>query len=252
MNFSLEAACGCDIGKIRKNNEDNFFFDNRCLEEINVGLKHVVYYEKALKHEELLAVFDGMGGENYGEVASYAAANCMKNYRRKLLDYFVPEKKFLQNLCLKMNEAVLEKQKELYTERMGTTVVAFYFTYCKVYVCNLGDSRAYRLRDGVFQQLSKDHILHDGTQKKKAPLTQHLGISPEDFIIEPFIAKGDLKSGDNYLLCSDGLTDMLSNLEVEQILSSGQSVDMCVQQLIDGAKKRGGKDNITVIICRIK
>lgn len=251
MAYILDAACGCNTGKIRKNNEDNFFFDGRCLEADNSGLKHPVTMTKTLRRELCVAIFDGMGGENFGEVASFAAADCMQYTTRKLKDYFIPERKFLNSLCMKINDAVVAKQQELCTERMGSTMVALYFSHGYVYVCNLGDSRAYRLRDGEFLQLSVDHLEKREQTRKKAPLTQHLGISPENFLIEPYIAKGELKRGDQYLLCSDGLTDMLTNLEIDGIMSSTESAEECVKKLIDAALEKGGKDNVTAIVCRI-
>ncbi|MBR0208941.1 MAG: serine/threonine-protein phosphatase [Oscillospiraceae bacterium] len=252
MRFTLDAACLCGTGKVRKNNEDNFFFDGRCLEADNNGLKHPVTMTRTLRREVCVAVFDGMGGENFGELASFAAADCMQNTTRRLKDYFIPERRFLQDMCLRINDAVVAKQKEMCTAHMGSTMVALYFSRDYVYVCNLGDSRAYRLRDGEFLQLSVDHVeKREDQPKKKMPLTQHLGISPEDFLIEPYIAKGELKAGDVYLLCSDGLTDMLSNLEIDEILSAGASPEECVQKLVDAAYEHGGKDNVTVIVCRV-
>lgn len=252
MPYILDAACLCNTGKVRKNNEDNFFFDGRCMEADNNGLKHPVTMTKTLRKELCVAIFDGMGGENFGECASFAAADCMQYTTRKLKDYFIPERKFLNGMCMKINEAVVAKQQELCTERMGSTMVALYFSHGYVYVCNLGDSRAYRLRDGEFLQLSVDHIeKRPGQTKKKAPLTQHLGISSDDFLIEPYIAKGELRHGDQYLLCSDGLTDMLSNFEIDEILNNCVSPEECVQKLVATALEKGGKDNVTVIICKV-
>lgn len=252
MQFILDAACLCSTGKVRKNNEDNFFFDGRCLEADNSGLKHPVSMTKQLRREVCIAIFDGMGGENFGEFASFAAADCMQKMTRRLKDYFIPERRFLNEMCLRVNAAVVEKRKELCTERMGSTMVALYFSHNYVYVCNLGDSRAYRLRDGEFLQLSEDHVeKREGQTTKKTPLTQHLGIDPEDYLIEPYIAKGELKHGDQYLLCSDGLTDMLSNFEIDEILSTAASTEDCAQKLVDSALEKGGKDNVTVIVCRI-
>ena len=158
MAYILEAACLCNTGKVRKNNEDNFFFDGRCLEEDNSGLKHPVAMTRTLRRELCVAIFDGMGGENFGECASFAAADTMQYMTRTLRDYFIPERAFLNRICLKLNDAVVAKQKELLAERMGSTMVALYFSHGYVYVCNLGDSRAYRLRDGEFLQLSVDHV----------------------------------------------------------------------------------------------
>ena len=252
MPYILDAACLCNTGKVRKNNEDNVFFDGRCLEAENDGLKHPVTMTKTLWREVCVAVFDGMGGENFGEYASFAAADRMQYMTRKLKDYFIPERKFLNRMCLTINEAVVAKQQEYCTDRMGSTMVALYFSHGYVYVCNLGDSRAYRLRNGEFLQLSEDHVeKREGQQRKKAPLTQHLGIDPENFLIEPYIAKGELERGDQYLLCSDGLTDMLSNLEIDEIMCVSLSAEECAQKLVDAALEKGGRDNVTVIVCRI-
>ena len=252
MSYMLDAACLCNTGKVRKNNEDNFFFDNRCLEVNNTGLKHPVSMAKPLRRELCVAVFDGMGGENFGEYASSAAAECMQHMTRRLKDYLISERNFLSAACAKINDAVVAKQKEMCTERMGSTMVALYFSHNHVYVCNIGDSRAYRLRSGELLQLSVDHVeRHKNPTNKKSPLTQHLGINPDDLLIEPYIAKGDLQQGDQYLICSDGLTDMLTNFEIDDILRSTITPEDCVQRLVNTALEKGGKDNITVIVCRI-
>lgn len=252
MPFKINAACLCNTGNVRKNNEDNFFFDGRCLEADNDGLRHPVSMTKSLQREVCVAVFDGMGGESYGEIASFAAAKCLQQTTRRLKEYFISEKRFLEGICRKINNAVVAEKNKLCTERMGTTMVTLYFSHNYVYVCNVGDSRAYRLRGREFMQISIDHVekCEDQT-RKKAPLTQHLGIEPEIFIIEPYIAKGELKPGDQYLLCSDGLTDMLTNFEIDEIMRYTASAEECVQKLVDAALEKGGRDNVTVIVCRV-
>ena len=252
MSFTLSAACGCNTGRIRKNNEDNFCFFGKYLEAENDGLKKPLCCEKKLKTRFCVAVFDGMGGENYGEDAAFAAAKEMKEAENPLSEFFISERKYLDRLSQRINKAVVASAKELGTSRMGSTMVALYFTTQYVYVCNLGDSRAYRLRDKEFMQISKDHVCERPGSSKKVPLSQHLGIDPEDMIIEPYIAKGELHSGDIYLLCSDGLTDMVSNVEITDILTAGKNEEACVNSLIHAALEHGGKDNITAIVCRIK
>ena len=248
----VQAAVVSHMGNVRRNNEDNFYFDGRCLEEGNDGLEQVTVMSKRLKNGARLAVFDGMGGENFGEVASFAAAECMKRIRPGLRDLFKPER-FLNSMCLTINQTVIEKQEELLTRRMGSTLVSLFFSCGFVYICNLGDSRAYRLRDSELTQLSEDHVeRRGGLNSRKAPLTQHLGIRPDDFIIEPYITKDRLKRGDQYLLCSDGLTDMLSDEEIQEIMSEAASAEACARKLVDAALERGGKDNTTVIVCRIR
>ncbi len=252
MEFTLEAACLCNTGRVRKNNEDNFYFDGRCLEAENNGLKHPIAMNCPLQKDVFVAVFDGMGGENFGEYASFAAADCMRQSTLRLKDYVIPERAFLNDLSQRLNAAVVAKAQEFCTDRMGSTLVAFYFSHGYAYVCNLGDSRAYRFRDGEFLQVSEDHVeRREGQMRKKAPLTQHLGINPEDFLIEPYIAKGELAAGDQYLLCSDGLTDMLSNLEISCIMSESETAEVCADRLVHAALERGGRDNVTVIVCRV-
>lgn len=253
MAFVLNAACMCHTGSVRKNNEDNFFFDGRCLEEVNNGLTHPVSLSKTLRRELCMAVFDGMGGEQYGEKASFAAACCMQSMTRRFSDFFIPERVFLNRMCGKLNGAVLASQKKLDTERMGTTVAALYFSGSYVYVCNLGDSRAYRLRDGEFLQISKDHIeKRESVSRRKAPLTQYLGIDPEEMLLEPHIAKGKIKHGDRYLLCSDGLSDMLTNIEIDEIMLHAATAEECAQALVASALEHGGRDNVTVIVSFIE
>lgn len=252
MIYSIEAACGCNKGKIRANNEDNFYFNDMCLEEVNDGLSTPVYYEKILTDSMFMAVFDGMGGENFGEAASFAAASQMQALNRTGRDFFISKKKYLANFVRQLNEAVVLSKKEHLTERMGTTMAALYFTERHAYVCNVGDSRVYRLRGGMFVQLSKDHVLQrPGSTKKKAPLSQHLGIDPEEMLIEPFISKDELHKEDVYLLCSDGLTDMVSDLDICNILLENKNSSSCVKQLINKALENGGRDNITAIVCKI-
>ena len=252
MKYTVRSACGCHMGKVRKNNEDNFYYLGRCLESENTGLRHPVSSEDLLKTNVCCAVFDGMGGESFGELASFAAARQMQLTERKLLDYFVPEKKYLQNLTKQLNEAVVETKKEMLTEHMGSTMVALNFSGHYVYVCNVGDSRAYRLRDGEFLQISEDHVVKlPGKENKKAPLSQYLGIDPDEMELEPHIAKGEIKHNDIYLICSDGLTDMLTNFEISDIMLNNEDPEICVQKLIDSALEHGGRDNITAIICRV-
>lgn len=256
MTYTIEAACGCSIGKIRANNEDNFYFDGRCLPVENRGMKRPVFLRKQLEKIFCCGIFDGMGGEDHGEVAAFTAAQTMKTEAKRLEEYIIPEKQFLENACDAMNQAVFDAAQNLGTDRMGSTAVLALFSPRQVYICNLGDSRAYRLRSGEFLQLSKDHtdreILKErGITDQRPRLTQHLGLNPEEIRIEPSIAKGELRTGDWYLLCSDGLTDMLSNFEISDLMHRSADAEACANALIRAALDKGGRDNITVVVCRI-
>ena len=253
MSWTIEAVCGCNTGKIRRNNEDNFFVDGKCLNVENDGLKAPAYTEIPVKGGVMVAVFDGMGGENFGEIASYTAAQCMQQLQqeKKTLTDRISPSKYLSRAVLRLNDAIVCAKRELCTSRMGTTMVGVYFYNCSAYVVNIGDSRAYLMREGELRQLSEDHVEHwPDRGRKKAPLTQHLGVDPDEMTIEPFIVKTDLHKGDRYLLCSDGLTDMLSDDEIAYFMRTLEDIETCVNCLVQAALNRGGRDNITVIVCK--
>lgn len=252
MRLTLEACCGCHMGNIRKNNEDNFLFNRQYMESDNTGLEVPLVWKTSVKNGLWMAVFDGMGGENFGEEASCAAAKTLQEKKRNLRDLFTPDDQYLHQLCMQLNDAVVAAKEALDTDRMGTTMVGLYFTSKEAYMCNIGDSRAYLCRDEALRQISVDHAQKASeTSRRKPPLTQHLGIDPAYMQIEPYITKNVLQPGDQYLLCSDGLTDMLTDGEIADILSSSQSAENCVQALLQAALDRGGRDNVTVIVCKI-
>lgn len=252
MKQFLDAACGCHTGRVRSRNEDNLYFDGRCLEQEHSGLRHPVYMEEPLRDGLCLAVFDGIGGEAHGEAASFAAARRLQQLQRDGEDYFYPERSRLRSLTTQLNEAVAASKKELRVDVMGTTMAALYFGPRNVYVCNVGDSRAYRLRQREFMQLSRDHTTTlPGKELGKAALTRYLGMDPEETKVDPYIARGELLQGDRYLLCSDGLTDMLSNFQIADILLQHPDVGGCVSELIRAALERGGRDNVTAIVCDV-
>lgn len=253
MSFTLEAACLSHIGKRRRNHEDNFFFGGECLPEENRGTEAPLFLERPLTEGQSLCVFDGMGGENFGETAAYTAAERMKECVRVPKAFDMSENTYLGWLVEELNAAVVAKEEELLTNRMGTTMVALYFTPQQVFCCNVGDSRAYRLRKGTLTQLSLDHVAKMPlNSSRKAPLTQHLGIDPQEMLLEPYIQPYDLLPGDWYLLCSDGLTDMLSDTEIVEILQKANSVQDAAQKLVGAALEHGGRDNVTVIVSHIR
>lgn len=252
MRYSVQASCGCHTGKIRRNNEDNFYFNGYSLDRIHNGLPYPICAESNPGSGFLVSVFDGMGGECFGEYASFAAAQQMQHDNDTLNGYCFSSKSHLFTMINQLNDAVLKAQQEMCTEHMGSTMVSFYFTGRHVYSCNLGDSRSFLLRDNVLSQLSVDHVVtYPDKSRKKAPLTQYLGINTEELQIEPHIVKGRYKSGDVFLLCSDGLTDMLTDQEIRDIMLNHAEPKDCVEALIQAALDHGGRDNITVVICKV-
>lgn len=256
MSFLLHAACNCNTGRVRSNNEDNFFFDNISLREENNGLDTPLTMKFRTNKPKLVGVFDGMGGESHGEAASfsatvgaYAAARALPADGQDLTDY-------LTQACLNINQEVFNRAQSFGTTHMGATLAMLCFTDRGVYTCNLGDSRIFRLRTGLLQQISVDHtdeadLLRRGI-KRKPRLTQHLGIDPEEMILEPHVACSELAKGDKYLICSDGLTDMLSEYEISKILDAHRDPAACSQALVAAALENGGRDNVTVIVLNVK
>ena len=252
MSFTLQAACLSHTGNRRANNEDNFYFHDICMEEQHTGTHDPLLWEDSLKRESCFAVFDGMGGENYGEQASFAAVERLREYLQQPKQFYISVGKYLYEMSQALNTAVFEKAQTLLTSRMGTTMAALYLTPRFAYACNVGDSRIYRLRENVFSQLSVDHVsARPMPEGRKAPLSQHLGMDPSEVRMEPHIVKDRLSSGDIFLVCSDGLTDMVPNVEITEILSSTPDVELCANRLLQTALDHGGKDNITLIIARI-
>ena len=252
MYYNIKSACSSNMGKIRTNNEDNFLYDNKHLAMYNYGMKNTL--EKQEKSDEIrcYAVFDGMGGESNGEMASFYAAETFKTELEELKNVVKQPKEFLLGACDKMNEKIcVEAEKE--KTFMGTTAAILYFYLEDVYVCNIGDSKVYRLRDNTLMQISEDHVqdMSRFNKNMKPALTQNLGIPPEEMKIEPYIAKGVCRTGDKFLICSDGLTDMVTEETIYEVLNSQNDMQKCVSTLIDLALENGGKDNVTIITCCI-
>jgi len=252
MRFQITAACDCQIGRVRSNNEDNFCFDGKCLDVCNEGLVQPLVMQKAEKKGAVFAVFDGMGGENYGEAAAFAAAKTMCAPVSVLLQRLMPAEAGWLRLVDRLNTAVVRAAGKLHTERMGTTMAALCCAADRVSVCNVGDSRVYRFRENALNQLSRDHVEKGASgTRRKAPLTQHLGIDPQDMRLEPHIETWPSAQGDRYLLCSDGLTDMLTDEEISDIMGKNGDAAACAASLMQAALDHGGRDNITVIVCAI-
>lgn len=149
-----------------------------------------------------------------------------------------------------MNEAVCRYSRENRISSMGTTMALLSFSEKAIYACNLGDSRIYRHFQGKLQQISTDHVI-SGKMLGKAPLTQYLGFQEENMALEPSIVEIGYQTGSSYLICSDGVTDMLSDEEIQEILSKTGTAEEKVEELLEMALSRGGRDNVTMILAQI-
>ena len=252
MLLRIKAACGCHCGHLRKKNEDNFYFSGTYLAPDHGSMDRPVCAGSWCAGEWTAAVFDGMGGEHHGQIASFAAARALASVNLSALrrQFGLPE--CLTQLARELNRAVVAEQQELQTSRMGSTMVGASFFRGTAYIWNLGDSRAYLLRAGQLRQLSVDHIAHTPPRPgRKPPLTQYLGIDPSEMMLEPAVCAERCARGDLFLLCSDGLSDLLTRQEIAQILQGCPDPEEHAARLIEAALDRGGRDNITVIVCMI-
>ena len=251
MAYQIEYAYTCHIGKIRNNNEDNFWCCVDSLEAQNQGMSHIRSGYMKQSEYPLLAVFDGMGGESCGEMAAFLAAEaCGEHFKTAKDGIRNDPEEFLNEICESMNQAICDYGRTNKINSMGTTAALLAFAEDAVYSCNLGDSRIYKSDREKFYQISQDHVL-GRSLFGKAPLTQYLGMEEENLQLEPSISRQEIKIGDRFLLCSDGITDMLSDGEIADILSRDIPVAKTVEILVDRALKKGGRDNITVVLCEI-
>ena len=234
MTLALRYAIRSDVGLLREGNEDAAYAGPR-----------------------LLAVADGMGGHAAGEVASAAAISAISR-----LDDDVPGNNLLDALA----DAVAEANHTLHDmvaadavlEGMGTTLTAMLWSGSRVALCHIGDSRAYLLRDREFHQITHDHTLVQ-------TLVDEGRISPDDVAthpqrsmllraldgradVEPDLSLREARVGDRYLLCSDGLSGVVSEETLHKTLASVSNLDEVVLQLVELAIRGGGPDNITCIV----
>jgi len=237
MTLALRYAIRSDVGLLREGNEDAAYAGPR-----------------------LLAVADGMGGHAAGEVASAAAISALAK-----LDEDVPGNDLLDALA----DAVADANHTLHDmvvadavlEGMGTTLTAMLWSGSRVALCHIGDSRAYLLRDGEFHQITHDHTLVQ-------TLVDEGRISPDDVAthpqrsmllraldgradVEPDLSLREARLGDRYLLCSDGLSGVVSEETLHRTLAKVEDLNEVVLQLVELAIRGGGPDNITCIVADV-
>jgi len=249
MPYKISSACISNIGKVRENNEDNFCFDGIIMNEKNKGVKNILTKNFSSNDNKVFAIFDGMGGHDNGERASYLASLTLKEKKDKnKIDW----NDFVFNANDRICSEMIKNKK-----RMGSTMAGIQFCDSEVCISNLGDSRIYKLYNDKLEQISEDHteakmsenLRKDNTHKSR--LTQYLGIREDEMIIQPFQKSIEYENIDKILICSDGITDMVSEKVIEDILINNKTVE-CVKQLLNEALNNGGEDNITVMVFEIK
>jgi PPM family protein phosphatase len=214
----------------------------------------------------LFAVADGMGGHAGGEVASTIATEVLARHFPDESLRGLPGSELRRRLCAAVvaaNDAILDRsQRDPVLRGMGTTLTALVLAPAgdPGWVAHIGDSRAYRLRAGRFRRLTRDHTWVqeqvDAGRLRSADAYQHsmgniitraLGIDPE---ILPDVSRTGLRHGDVLLLCTDGLTNMLDEREIRDVLQSLDTAASIAHDLVHAANARGGIDNISAVVIR--
>jgi serine/threonine protein phosphatase PrpC len=224
----------------------------------DVGRQRSVNEDSLVLAPPFFAVADGMGGAKAGEVASAMAAGTFEGES----DSGEPAEAQLTRILREANRRIYDLAVSDDSHRgMGTTVTAAKVTGDEVSLGHVGDSRAYRLRDGELEQLTRDHSLVAELERsgqitpeaaehhpQRSIITRALGPEP-DVQVDTYTLAG--RDGDLFLICSDGLTSMISDDELGSILRSSDSLEEAAESLVRAANQSGGKDNITVVMFRL-
>jgi serine/threonine protein phosphatase PrpC len=232
----VDSAGSTDAGRKRRRNEDAFVRD-----------------------PPLFAVADGMGGAQAGEVASRLAAAAFREFHEA--DELDPEERLVA-IIQEANRRIFERARsDAEASGMGTTITAALVSGSGVAVGHVGDSRAYRLREGRLEQLTEDHSLvadlvrsgrltpeEADTHPQRSVITRALGTDSE-VDVDTFTVEA--APGDVFLLCSDGLTTMVDDEEVSQTVASADTLDQAAKGLVKAANRAGGEDNITVVLFEV-
>lgn len=204
-------------------------------------------------------VADGMGGHAGGQEASRIATQSIQNCLDQQWDSEQASNLLLESALLNANQAILQDQVK-HPERsdMGTTAVAVIGREQQFWCAHVGDSRLYRLRANELEQITEDHTWVARAMRLGDITAEQARIHPWRHILSKCLGREDLRqidvqtfdfqSGDRLLLCSDGLTEELSDLLIAHHLKVGSSCEQSALALVDAAKEQGGRDNITVVI----
>jgi serine/threonine protein phosphatase PrpC len=237
MTLSLRFEAGSHKGMIREGNEDSGYAGPR-----------------------LLAIADGMGGQAAGEVASSEVISTLVS-----LDDDLPGSDILTSLSIAVQRAndrlrvMVEEDPQL--EGMGTTLTALLWTGQRLGLVHVGDSRAYLLRDGILSQITQDHTWVQRLVDEGRITEEEAGTHPQRSLlmraldgrgqVEPDLSIREVRAGDRYLICSDGLSGVVSHQTLEETLGYYQPPAETIQELIQLALRGGGPDNITCIVADV-
>ncbi|MBQ7838659.1 MAG: serine/threonine-protein phosphatase [Clostridia bacterium] len=254
--MNVESIAVTHEGRVRENNEDNYFVCGAY--KADTSLNRLKTEHSELRNNYIYAVCDGMGGEEHGEKASLIAVETLNEYWNGQ-NFSIAE--YVQNA----NGKICNEIEKNNGTRMGTTLAVLYIEDKKACAYNIGDSRIYIFRNKKLTKLSRDHtqterlvrmniLTPEAAEKhpERHRLTQNLGIFPEEMIVKPFESdEFETQKNDVFLLCSDGITDMLSDDEITNIISERKTLKRIAELLLIKALDKGGYDNLTFVLLRI-
>lgn len=242
MRYSISYWCVSHSGRLRRKNQDNFICNGSFMPDGSSGaeLSGAWIHGKRV----LFGVFDGLGGEECGEVAALIAAECAAGLKLGNDPAYD-----LSEFCRTANRRICSFAESNSVISMGTTAALLEFTESGFTMCNIGDSKVFWYSNGKLQQISMDHLA-GAPYGRKPPLSQNLGIPEHELLLEPYLTDGGCRPGDIFLICSDGLTDMVPADDIADVLRSAPAGE-AAEILLDSALANGGRDNVTLIICNI-
>ncbi|APR79535.1 Protein serine/threonine phosphatase PrpC, regulation of stationary phase [Minicystis rosea] len=247
-----------DAGRVRKNNEDAFLISQLANAAEGMMPEEVVTFD-AGEHAVVLAVSDGMGGAEAGEVASALVVQSLRDamMNAKGGDWDEATKAAVE----KANRAVWDAAKEPGKKGMGATVTAVCVHKNQAHIAEVGDSRAYLIRHGRIRQMTRDQsfvqfLVDSGALKPeeaesypmKNVVLQAMGQRAD---VQVALGRLELRRGDRLLLCSDGLSGMVTANDMRDTIERAKSLDEACSELITLANERGGEDNITVVLAEV-
>lgn len=255
----IQAAAINNKGRVRTNNEDSFYLNGIFMPRDRMD-NGALLTRDFKENVHLYAVCDGMGGTDSGEDASFCAVSELEKRRDDC--QFVTDEEEIKDMLRQISDRVYEEATAR-GQKSGTTIVMMLVQAEQAIFANVGDSRIYRFRDQKLTQISLDHSkvqrmismgLMTPEQARKDPgrhvITQYLGMAP-DVRISPYIVRDEMQKDDIYILCSDGLTDMVEDAQIEAIMKGKKKLQDTAKALFEAAMKNGGRDNATIVLVHI-
>lgn len=246
--ITLQITAASRVGCVRHHNEDMILVGNHFIRDDEFHTK----VELTKDDQFLIAVADGMGGHNRGEIASSDTLNNLHFFFHDLPTGLEPGSfnEMIIDWLESINNYVASKGRaDEQFKGMGTTLVALAFYEGEFYSMNCGDSRLYRFRDGQLVQLTTDHSLSNllGSEKRSSVITNCIGGGCTSSYIDIVRMTDEIKPRDCYMLCSDGLSDMLEDEKISILLNEGNGAN----ELCEAAIAHGGLDNVSCCVIKI-